>query len=189
MRSAFIAIAALAALLAPSAPAADVPRKAPEFSIYMPDGNLKLLSSFRGKVVVLEFLFTTCPHCQQTSVLMNQLQKEYGPKGFEAVGVAFNPMSKMLIPDYIRDFRVGFTLGYSERDPVIAFLGNDPNHGLHVPQLVIIDRKGMIRQQSLPRNDTTTATEANLRSMIEKLLKEPAGAPAKAPSKTKSKAS
>jgi peroxiredoxin len=149
---------------------------APEFTINMPDGSMKLLSSMRGKVVVLEFLYTTCPHCQHASVLMNQLQKDYGPKGFQAVGVAFNPMSKMLIGDYIRDFKVEFPLGWSERDPVAVFLQNPPDQGLHVPQIVIIDRAGMIRQQSQPRNDATTATEANLRSMVEKLLKEPSPA-------------
>ena len=44
--------------LAPAA-AATVPRPSPEFAIRMPDGRQLLLSSFKGKVIVLEFLFTT----------------------------------------------------------------------------------------------------------------------------------
>lgn len=182
----------LAVLLLSMSPAfaAQVPRKAPEFVIYMPDGSHKLLSSYRGKVVALEFLFTTCPHCQDTAALMNQLVKEYGAKGFQPLGVAFNPMSKMLVPDFVRDFRVTYPIGFSERDPVSSFLQLNPNESLHVPQLVFIDRKGMIRQQSLPRGDGQTATEANMRRMIEALLAEPAGAAAKPkPAKTKAKAS
>jgi hypothetical protein len=158
-----------------TAVAAEVPRKAPEFAMQMPEGGYKLLSSYRGKVVALEFLYTTCPHCQHASVLMNQLLKEYGPQGFQPLGVAFNPMSKMLVADFVRQFGVSYPIGYSEREPVVSFLANDPNEALHVPQIVFIDKKGMIRQQSLPRGDTNTATEANMRRMIETLLKEPAG--------------
>lgn len=162
--------------------AAEVPRKAPEFAVQLPDGSFKLLSSYRGKVVCLEFLYTTCPHCQHASQLMTRLQKEYGPKGFQALGVAFNPMSKMLVSDFVRDYGVAYPVGYAEREPVHQFLQHNPNEALHVPQIIFIDKKGIIRQQSLPRGDSTTATEANMRKMIEMLLKENGPAPAKAKS-------
>jgi hypothetical protein len=110
---------------------------------------------------------------------MSQLQTEYGPKGFQALGVAFNDMSQMLVTDFVRDFKVNYPVGFSTREPVHAFLQNDPNNSLHVPQIVIIDRKGVIRHQSLPRGDVNTATEAFLRKTIDALLKEPAGAAAK----------
>jgi thiol-disulfide isomerase/thioredoxin len=146
----------------------------------MPQGGQQLLSSYRGKVIALEFLFTTCPHCQHSAQVLTRLQNEYGARGFQAIGVAFNPMSKMLVPDFVRDYKVGFPVGYTERDPVNGFLQNPPDSALHVPQLVFIDRKGMIRAQSLPRNDTATGIEANMRKVIEQLLAEkPAAAPAK----------
>ena len=122
----------------------------------------------------MEFLFTTCPHCQHASQLMSQLQTEYGPKGFQAIGVAFNDMSQMLVTDFVRDFKVNYPVGFSARDSVHAFLQNDPNNALHVPQIVFIDRKGVIRHQSLPRGDANTATETFMRKTIEGLLKEPA---------------
>jgi thiol-disulfide isomerase/thioredoxin len=154
--------------------AVDVPRPAPEFSAKLPNGGQILLSKYRGKVVALEFLFTTCPHCQHASQLMSQLQTEYGPKGFQALGVAFNDMSQMLVSDFVRDFKVNYPVGFSTREPVNTFLQNDPNNALHVPQIVFIDRKGMIRHQSLPRGDANTATETFMRKTIEGLLKEPA---------------
>ena len=158
---------------------AEVPRTAPEFSIKMPQGGQTLLSQYRGKVVVCEFLYTTCPHCQHASQLMSRLQTEYGPKGMQALGVAFNDMSHMLVPDFVRDFKVNYPVGYSTREAVHTFLQNDPTHSLHVPQIVFIDRKGVIRHQSLPQGDSNTATEAFMRQTIEKLLQEPASAPAK----------
>jgi hypothetical protein len=40
-----------------------VPRHSPEFVIHFPDGSQQLLSSYRGKVVALLCVYTTCMHC------------------------------------------------------------------------------------------------------------------------------
>jgi peroxiredoxin len=162
-----------------AAVAATVPRQAPEFTVQMPNASPILLSQYRGKVVVVEFLYTTCVHCQHASQIMSRLQTEYGPKGFQAVGVAFNDMAHMLVPDFVRNFSVNYPVGYSPREPIVNFLQVGQNEALHVPQLVFIDRKGVIRHQSLPRGDAVTHTEANMRKMIQELLAEPASGPVK----------
>ena len=185
--SSFSRIALFGALALLPVVAAEVPRKAPEFTIKVPQGGQMLLSQYRGKVVACEFLYTTCPHCQHASQLMSRLQTEYGPRGFQALGVAFNDMSHMLVPDFVRDFKVNYPVGYSTREGVHAFLQNDPTHSLHVPQIVFIDRKGVIRHQSMAQNDSNTATEGFMRQMIEMLLKEPGPSPVKAPAKKPAK--
>ena len=42
-----------------------LPRKSPEFTFTDPSGKPMLLSSLKGKIVVMPFMFTTCPHCQR----------------------------------------------------------------------------------------------------------------------------
>jgi peroxiredoxin len=188
----FATILALGAMALLPAVAAEVPRRAPEFAIQMPQpSGQNLLSQYKGKVVCVEFLYTTCPHCQTASQLMSRLQTEYGPRGFQALGVAFNEMSHMLVRDFVRDFKVNYPIGFSTREPVHAFLQNDPKHSLHVPQMVFIDRKGVIRHQSLAQADSQTSTEPFMRKMIETLLKEPAPAatPAKRPKSASTKKS
>jgi hypothetical protein len=113
---------------------------------------------------------------------MSRLQTEYGPRGFQALGVAFNEMAHMLVADFVRDFKVNYPVGYSQREPVVSFLQANPTLSLHVPQLVFIDKKGVIRHQSLQQNDSQTHSEGFMRKMIEQLLAEPAatsGTPAK----------
>jgi peroxiredoxin len=157
--------------------AAEVPRKAPEFSIEFPDGGQKLLSQYRGKVVCLEFLYTTCPHCMAASKLTSQLLAEYGAKGFQPLGVAFNnePVpAKTLVPAFVKENQVKYPVGYSTREAVTAFMGVSPETRLSVPHIVFIDRKGIIRQESELMSNETLATEENMRKMIETLLKEPA---------------
>jgi peroxiredoxin len=162
--------------------AADVPRKSPEFAVLMPNGGQLLLSNYRGKVVCLHFIFTTCPHCQAEARVMTQLYAQYGAKGFQPIAVAFNEGAASLVPEFVKSIGVTYPVGYAPRESVLNYLqlGNDAR--LSVPQIVFIDRKGMIRQQSLPADDAVTSSEANVRAMVDKLVQEPAaGGAAKKP--------
>jgi thiol-disulfide isomerase/thioredoxin len=171
-------LACLFLLSAAVAPAQQVPRRAPEFVIHMPDGSQRLLSSFKGKVVMMEFLLTTCPHCQKTSQLATRLEKEYGPKGFQPIGVAIDPMAKMLVPDFVRTYGATYPVGFADRDSVMDFLQISPMMRMLVPQVVFIDRTGTIRAYYPGGDAFFNNEEKNMRAEIEKLLNERA-APAK----------
>lgn len=175
-------LALLLTTLAASLFAADVPRKSPEFTL-LHDGQQKLLSQYRGKVCVVEFLFTTCPHCQHTAQMMSKLQAELGPRGFQAIGVAFNPMATMLVPDFVRDYGPTFPIASAERDAVLSYLNLSTMERFVVPQIVIIDRKGVIRAQSPPLGDANYQEEAYLRKLLDGLLKEGTPAAAAPPAK------
>src|ERR1700689_3866510 len=74
-----------------------VPRPAKELEIVEPGGKHDLLTSYKGKVVVVQFLYTTCPHCQAYSQLLTKLQGEYGTKGFQCLGAAFNEADNAMV--------------------------------------------------------------------------------------------
>lgn len=172
MRAAIISTLLLFGLLAQAQ--GPVPRKATEFTIVQPDGSKTLLSSYKGKVVLIQFLLTTCPHCQAMSQMLTRLQAEFGPRGFQAIGVASFDASvnAAQAAAYKSDFKVGFPVGYAERNAVISYLGFSPSDRIFVPQAVMIDKKGVIREQSDTQGATTLNDEAYLRDMIDKLLKE-----------------
>jgi peroxiredoxin len=149
-----------------------VPRQSPEFVINYPGGKQALLSNYKGKVVVLAFIFTTCPHCQATCQMLSKLNTELGPKGFQPLAVAVNPMAQMLVADFTRDYHVSFPVGASERDPALNYLQINGAERWVVPQLVVIDRKGVIRKQTSPLGDEKMQEENNLRQQIESLLQE-----------------
>ena len=102
--------------------AAEAPRPAPELAVRMVNGQQLLLSQFKGKVIAVEFLMTTCPHCQNASALLEKFYKEFGPKGFQPVGVAFNDMAALLVPDYVKQLGLTFPVGVAPREEVIARL-------------------------------------------------------------------
>lgn len=160
---------------APKTEAPPVLRKSPEFVIKFTDGKEMLLSSLKGKVVALLMVHTTCPHCQHTSQVFTQLYKEYGPRGFQPVDAAFNTMANMLVPDFVKNFQVGYPVGYSTPEEVMAYLNIPLTVRYTVPQIVWIDRKGNIRSQTTAAGDEQELyQESYWRNMIETLLKEPA---------------
>jgi peroxiredoxin len=161
----------MAALVLPGV-AAVVPRPAPEFVIRMVNGQQVLLSQFRGKVVALEFLHTTCPHCQACSGVMEKMYKEFGGKGFQPLGVAFNDFAHMLVPDYVSQLSLTFPVGTGGRDEVLTFLQQPVMERFYVPQLVFLDRKGVIRAQYPGGDKFFENEEVNMRAQIESLLKE-----------------
>ena len=174
--SLFIAGASAAPLL---------PRPSPEFAINLPSGGQVLLSQHRGKVVVMVFVLTTCPHCQTTTVLLSKLQREYGPRGFQVLESAFNDMAGMLVPEFVSMTGADFPVGASPRETVLQYLGVPDNLRMVVPQMVLIDRNGNIRYQSPAEGGDKFFDEPVLRSRIEELLKERAGAARPASSKRK----
>jgi thiol-disulfide isomerase/thioredoxin len=168
---------------APKTDAPPVLRKSPEFVIKFNDGHQMLLSSLKGQVVALLMVHTTCPHCQHTSQVFTQLYKEYGPRGFQPVDAAFNTMANMLVPDFIKTYNIGYPVGFSTPEEVMAYLGYNVMERYSVPQIVWIDRKGNIRSQTTPNDsdpkyDPQLYAEGYWRNMIETLLKEPATTPA-----------
>lgn len=152
------------------------PRKAPELAYSVPTGGHqvpKLLSQYRGKVVALEFIFTTCPHCQHASILMTKLQHDYGSRGFQALDVAINENADLLVENFVRDFQVGFPVGWTTRDEFLTFMNFSFADRFVVPQLVLIDRKGMIRYQTPALGDgdyEKQMEESTIRSRIEDML-------------------
>src|SRR5579864_1029330 len=184
--------AVLASTLALQA-AAPVPRPTKEFTITLPSGKQSLLSAYRGKVVMMAFMFTTCPHCQALSKVITKLQGELGPRGFQALGVAFNDevntpsaaANSQVTASFASQFATGFPVGMAPRESVLSYLGVSDIESWVVPQIAIIDRKGVIRAQSAARGSAELQTEIFLRKYLEELLDESAkpAAPSKAPAK------
>jgi len=159
---------------------APVPRKAHEVTITTNSGEQILLSSMRGKVVALEFLLTTCPHCQRCSGILQQMYQEYGPKGFQPLGAAINDNARTLVPEFIYKLGLKYPVGVTPREMAYEFLGynqNDPNAGpMLMPQLVFIDRRGNVQMQYAGDNDFFKNEEVNMRNEIEAMLKGATGA-------------
>ncbi len=154
------------------ASAGEALRKAPELSFNIPGKGPQLLSQYRGKVVALSFIFTTCPHCQAESKVLTKFQQEYGARGLQVLAVAVNPNADLLVENFQKDYQVGFPVGWVPQEQMVSFMGFSSARFV-VPQLVLIDRKGMIHYQTPALEDENwdkLMKEDAIRQHIEELL-------------------
>ena len=63
---------------------------APDFALKDADGKTVRLSDYKGKVVLLDFWATYCGPCKVEMPWFVELQKQYGPQGFQIVGVSMD---------------------------------------------------------------------------------------------------
>lgn len=157
---------------------AALPRRSPEYTIHESSGKTTLLSSLKGKVVVLEFLFIKSPHCLRVAETLNKLHLELGARGFQPVGVVFDPPNTpdtgaQFVTYMVNDLKLTYPVGYSAKADVDSYLSRAGNEILNIPQVVVIDRSGTIRATSGGRGgDRTLEDENSLRNLIDGLLKE-----------------
>ena len=118
-------------------------QRAPGFAL--PDMNLKIydLADYRGKVVLLEFFQTDCPHCAAFAATVKQVKEKYGDK-IAVLAVANSPHDNAnSVNNYIAankiDYPVVFDMGQMEysylRKPTVDN-----------PYIFIIDGNGTIRE-------------------------------------------
>jgi thiol-disulfide isomerase/thioredoxin len=145
-----------------------IPRKSPELAFKIPGQGEKLLSQYRGKVVALEFILTTCPHCQAASKVMTIMQERYGRRGLQVIDVAVDQNADLRVENFAKDYQVGFPVGWTGIDQMMSYMGFTGRPV--VPQLVLIDRSGTIHYQTPREGDGTSLKEEVIQERIEELL-------------------
>jgi len=166
-------------LLAPL-PAATVPRPATEIQFISQSGESIKLSELKGKVVIVEFLLTHCPTCKNNARMLGALQREYDAKGLRVIGLAIDEGAGPKIPGFVQETNSTFPIGVYQHVKAQEFLQFPSVVRMMMPQIAIIDRKGVIREQHGADEPwmAPAIEESNLRKVINQLLAEPAGAAA-----------
>ena len=83
---------------------------APDFELPALDGKNLKLSDLRGKAVLLNFWATYCGPCKIEMPWFVELQKEYGPQGFQIVGVAMDDASLEDIAKFAKEMGVNYPI-------------------------------------------------------------------------------
>lgn len=156
-------------------------RQAPEFTLPDSDGNQVSLSSFRGKYVMIEFLLTTCPHCQSAGKVLEQLQQEYKSQ-FQVLGVSTGPQGVVAITDYKREHAISYPILQGNMKVLMDYMGVTPARpNFHVPVFFLIGPDGQVLQERnadrAEDKDFYANADKNLETLVRQTL--PAPKPAK----------
>ena len=156
--------------------AAEPPRPSPPLEIERLGAPAVQLSQYRGKVVALALISTTCSHCQDLTRLLVSLAPEYSPRGVQVVECAFNDDAKTTMAAFLQQFQPPFPVGWITHAAAMAYLQRTilDTRPLYVPQMVFLDRRGIIRAEYPGESDFFKDSATNVRAELEKLLKPPA---------------
>ncbi|HEX8163164.1 MAG TPA: cytochrome c biogenesis protein/redoxin [Pyrinomonadaceae bacterium] len=114
-------------------------KSAPELELKTLDGQPFVLSSLRGRVVLLNFWATWCIPCRQEIPDLSALQRDLGARGLSVVGVSADDTA-----DDVRDFQHALPQDYTV---VLGTTAGKSSYGVvGLPKTFVIDRQGRIRQ-------------------------------------------
>ncbi len=121
---------------APKPPVA-LGERAPDFTVAGPDGKPVRLSSFRGKVVFLDFWATWCPPCRESLPDTQKLHKRFGAKGLAVLAITNE--DRQTAEAFCK--RNGYSFPVYTDKPGTASLAFDV-YG--IPTFAVVDRAGKL---------------------------------------------
>ena len=112
---------------------------APDFALKTIDGEALSLSSFRGRVVVIDFFATWCKPCVQEVPELAKIRQRYSQEQLIMVSLDVDPSED---PDLIRGFREAHGISW----PICAYASSvADDYGVKaIPTIVIVDREGRV---------------------------------------------
>jgi peroxiredoxin len=122
-------------------------RRAPGFSL--PDGNIKQhdLADYRGKVVLLNFMKTDCPHCGAFSKVLAAAQEKYGDRLQVLSVVNTPPETQKTVQGYLAEHGIDLLMLFDCRQVAYSYFKLSPQRkSFEVPHFFVIDRRGWIRE-------------------------------------------
>ena len=155
-----VALLALVALLPllPRTDAAESPlvgRRAAELHVYsVLDGPTPSIAGLRGRLVLLEFFRTACPHCQAAVPHLNELQTARFDRGLRVIGLCKDA------DDSLRGFAATFSTAYplARMDPELY-----EDYGVAaIPTVVLVSPEGFVLWSGKPGEMTLAEIDRRL---------------------------
>ncbi len=115
-------------------------RKAPSLELKDLRGRTFRLSDYKGKVVLLNFWATWCPPCRAEMPDLVGMQREYGSRGLQVIGITYPPQERVEVRRFIRKLKVNYPVAFGTRETKALF-----DQGETLPLTVVIDREGNVR--------------------------------------------
>jgi thiol-disulfide isomerase/thioredoxin len=143
-------------------PAASAPLAAPAFALKNLTGKTVRLESYKGKVVLINFWATWCAPCQSEMPELVKLQKKYGARGLQILGVTYEPEKLTAVNRVARKFRINYPLLFGSEEISRLYRIEEV-----LPVTIIVDREGNIQNQILGIIDTKDV-EAKIAPLFKK---------------------
>jgi peroxiredoxin len=143
-------------------------RRAPGFSLY--DSHLVQHDpqDYRGKLVLVDFMLTTCPVCQKLADVLVKVKANYGDR-IAVMSVMTGPDNYQTADEFAAAYKITWPMLLDSGQVMMSYMKLTPsNPQVHFPHLFLIDGDGMIRNDF--EGDKEPVTVESLSKEIDKLL-------------------
>jgi peroxiredoxin len=161
--------------------AQSIQRPLPDVPIPLSNGKTVAVKQYKGKVVVIVMLSTTCESCKKTVEILSKAQTDFAARGLQVIGAAIDDNAKFSVERFVKINKPTFPIGYLDHDAVIKLADTKPP--VIVPVLIFVDRTTQVRFQVAGNDPIFKEQEKAVRAIIDSLLQFSAGNP-QAPVKT-----
>ena len=143
--------------------AAKVGTAAPDFTLKDLQGNKQSLSSYRGKVVLLNFWSTTCPPCVGELPSLIAIHNQLKASGLVVLGIAIDPTERP-----VHELATKMKIDY----PILLDGSREvyfDSYGLFgQPVSMIVDRGGIVREKIIgPVEWTSPQIKAKMQTYLK----------------------
>ena len=148
-------------------------RRAPSFALPTCDYSRSYdFLDYRGKVLIIDIMTTTCPHCELLTTTLEKVAQKYGDK-VGILSVVLPPDNMSTVAKYKSVNRVSVPVVCDMGQMTISYLNAKPGQShVELPHLFLVDKQGMIRNDFLYSDKDKAVFEGpGLFPEIDKLLK------------------
>jgi peroxiredoxin len=141
-------------------------RRAPGFSLADSKFQQHDPQDYKGKVLIVEFMQTTCSICMRLTESLLQVKAKYGDK-IGILSVTTLPDNYQKADQFAAEHKVTWPILFDSGQVMMSYLKVTPaNPKVNFPHLFIIDGNGTIREDFEGAEDAATIS-----AEIDKLLK------------------
>jgi thiol-disulfide isomerase/thioredoxin len=147
-------------------------RRAPGFSLMDLRSVQHDPQDDRGKIVIVEFMQTTCPHCQKFTSILELAKAKYKEK-ISIYSIVTSPDNGQTMQKYIADYKLTSPILWDSGQVMASYMKLSPsNPSMNFPHFFLIDQKGIIRNDYGygPATVNVFETTGPLFAEIDKLL-------------------
>jgi peroxiredoxin len=136
---------------------------AKEFQVATPDKGQVALSSFKGRVVFLNFWATWCKPCEEEMPAMERLYQRFKDRGLIVLAISEDAAGGDVVSQYVKKHNLSFPVGLDPKMSVAGLYGV-----WAIPSTFIIDKNG---KRALAANGPREWDGPQAHALFESLLR------------------